>query len=123
MSIKIDGALSPNVLILGLVVGAGVYLVWKAGNVSEAIRGYSPGDTFAENWSQAGNVVPFTPMWWTNQIQDAYTALPSEVPAAVNPASDQNIIYQGVNSLVQKLPGASKDETLGTYLYGLFNRN
>lgn len=122
MSIKLDGALSPNMLILGLVVGAGVYLVYKASSVAVKIQDYSASDTFAENWQQAGDTVPFTPMWWTNRVQDAYNALPAQVPAQVNPASDQNIIYQGVNSLVQKLPGASNDETLGTYLYGLFNK-
>lgn len=38
----------------------------------------------------------------------------------VNPASDQNFIYQGYNWWAQKLSG-DQNATLGTWLYDLFN--
>lgn len=39
---------------------------------------------------------------------------------AVNPASDQNVIYKGVNSAGEYLTG-DKNFTLGGWLYGVFN--
>jgi hypothetical protein len=38
-----------------------------------------------------------------------------------NPASDRNAIYQGANNLVRMLPGTSRDETLGTWIWGIVN--
>lgn len=39
---------------------------------------------------------------------------------AVNPASDQNVIYKGVNSVGSYITG-DKDFTLGGWIYGVFN--
>lgn len=50
-------------------------------------------------------------------VGGAYSALPEPI----KPSSDKNIIYRGASSLVQALPGSAKDETLGTWIYGLFN--
>lgn len=47
-------------------------------------------------------------------------SLPS-VGNALNPASDQNLAYKGVSSIVQALPGSSSDETLGTWWHKTFS--
>lgn len=49
--------------------------------------------------------------------EGAYEALPD----AVKPSSDKNLATRVVNAGVRALPGTSRDETLGTWLYGLFN--
>jgi len=105
------------------VIGVAWYLKRQVEGAADSalqwVDDLSLSDTFADNWQKAGDTVPFTPMWWSNRAVDAYHKLPSEVPKVVNPASDQNIVYQGVNAVVRKLPGASNDDTLGTWLYNI----
>lgn len=40
----------------------------------------------------------------------------------LNPASDKNVVYGGVNKVVQAATG-QKDETFGGWLYSLFNKD
>lgn len=114
MSLKLNGSVSPNLLIAGVIAGAGVYVLWKISGLANKMPGgsdYVAESTFRENVDKAPM---FSPLWWMN---NAYEAVPY-----VNPASDQNLAYQGANKIVQALPGASNDETLGTWLYGIFNK-
>lgn len=105
------------------VIGVAWYLKRQvegaADSALEWVDDLSMADTFASNWEKAGEIVPFTPMWWSNRAVDAYRTLPSEVPIAVNPASDKNLVYEGVNAIVRRLPGATKEDTLGTWLYNV----
>lgn len=43
-----------------------------------------------------------------------------EIIEAVNPSDDENLAYQGVNSVVQSATG-DDDLTLGVFLYELFH--
>jgi hypothetical protein len=52
--------------------------------------------------------------WW------AYTKR-AQIAAAVNPVSDKNLAYQAANSVVQNLPGANKEDTLGTWIAGILS--
>lgn len=52
-------------------------------------------------------------------LQGAYNALPE----GAKPTSDKNVIYSGANAVVRTLPGASNDETLGTWLYNITHPN
>lgn len=48
-------------------------------------------------------------------IEGAYEA----VPDWADPVSDKNLVYQTESKIIQLLPGSSRDETLGTWIYGL----
>jgi hypothetical protein len=60
---------------------------------------------------------------WTikSSAGQAYDAVIENLDV-VNPASDQNVIYQTVNSGVQAATG-SQDATLGTWLYDITHPN
>lgn len=65
-----------------------------------------------ESWSLGGAVYDFT---HDNPVTGEKAAV-----NVVNPASDKNIVYQGVNSVGSYITG-DKDFTLGSWLYGVFN--
>lgn len=52
-------------------------------------------------------------------LEGAYTA----VPDVVKPSSADNIVYGAANQTIRVLPGSSRDETLGTWIYGVFHPN
>ncbi len=41
---------------------------------------------------------------------------------SINPTSDQNVFYQGANSVVKTITGEA-DKTLGVWLWEIFNRD
>lgn len=50
---------------------------------------------------------------------DAVKDAAGKVAEAVNPASDQNLVYRGASAITEHLPGAVPGETVGTYAYGI----
>lgn len=94
-------------IVWGVAIGGGLLLLKlaKAG-IGGTVRDITAG--------VVGGVVDAA----TGAVVGAYTAIPD----AVKPSSDQNIIYRSVNGVIQVLPGSSDDETLGTWIYGIFNR-
>lgn len=120
---KLSGESQAELLKIALIGVAVVGVAWYlkrqvVGAAEDAIQwvdDLSLSETFASNWEKAGNTVPFTPMWWSNRAVDAYEALPAVLPK-VNPGSDQNLLYQGVNALGSKVTG-DESFTLGGWLY------
>jgi hypothetical protein len=56
--------------------------------------------------------------WVANKVIDKTAAAAGAVGRAVNPASDQNLAYQGVNVVGAAVSGRSS-WTLGTWLYDI----
>lgn len=62
--------------------------------------------------------------YWRGRPAPAPLIVPSILVNAApkdffNPASDQSLWYRGANAVVPQLPGATKDDTLGTWLYNI----
>lgn len=48
-------------------------------------------------------------------------AAAAAVGSAINPVSDKNLAYQGVNAVVNAIAGDGEDATLGTRIYDFFH--
>lgn len=119
--------------LVALVVGGGVYLVRRASGaigdalpdvggwidaVSDSVSNATDSavDTFyeAENWSR--NIHDE----WREGIGLGVDYGVRQVQTSFNPASDQNLIYRGVNAIGGAATG-SNDFSLGSWLYDVFN--
>lgn len=78
MGVKVAGAVSPNVLIVGAVSGFALYLLWSwtrssggasvydraSGAVTEYVRERN------EEALTLGEQLPFSPFWWVSKIKN-----------------------------------------------------
>jgi hypothetical protein len=120
---KLSGEAQAELIKVALIGVAVVGAVWYlkrqvTGAAQDAIQWVDDldmSDTFVSNWEKAGEAVPFSVMWWSGKAVDAYHAAPAVLPK-INPASDQNVVYQGANWLGSKVTG-DEGFNLGGWLY------
>lgn len=53
------------------------------------------------------------------RVKDGLSDL--SLPDVINPLSDQNLAYQAGNGVLHAVAPSSRDDSIGTYIYGLLN--